>query len=285
MLKQFETMNYRKENEIGRAASQRLTAFTLIELLVVIAIIAILAAMLLPALARAKDKAQMTTDLNNHKQIMLGMLMYSMDAEDHFPDPGWQPAYDSWAAGGGMQFTAAGTAAGLQNVLDNPVMGQLAFFKRGLLFPYLNNQKTLMCPLDRASSGGYYSRLQYLTSYMWNGAIVRYQLPVSSSRFRTVKTTDAALKATYVVQWENDETQTSSGMWNDFANFPDQGISGRHGEGAVVGLLGGSAMKMSRREFWTQAGTLATKGANGNGGRKAYANPPAGQNNLLWWWR
>ena len=96
-------------------------AFTLIELLVVIAIIAILAAMLLPALARAKEKALLANCLSNLKQLGMTMTMYTGDNREQFPASG----------------------------RDWPQMPFVDLLK--LIDPYIstNNRSFFRCPADR----------------------------------------------------------------------------------------------------------------------------------------
>jgi prepilin-type N-terminal cleavage/methylation domain-containing protein/prepilin-type processing-associated H-X9-DG protein len=97
--------------------SRGLTGFTLIELLVVIAIIAILAAMLLPALAKAKVRAQGISCINNMKQLQLASMLYSNDNNELLPG-------NSGVTSGGPFIGAAGGepnwVAGSMATLDSP---------------------------------------------------------------------------------------------------------------------------------------------------------------------
>jgi prepilin-type N-terminal cleavage/methylation domain-containing protein/prepilin-type processing-associated H-X9-DG protein len=148
--------------------------FTLIELLVVIAIIAILAAMLLPALSKARDKANTTACMNNARQLGLAWMMYADDNNDIIP-----PAGSTSAAGYSGPTWINGVLNWGWGNRDNTNTVHLTHSALG---PYARNPAVYRCPADRNTASGAWGEALRVRSYAMNGYLLG-GVPVNMASF------------------------------------------------------------------------------------------------------
>ena len=209
-------------------------AFTLVELLVVIAIIAILAALLLPGLSHAQNQTAETADLNNLRQVMIALHVYTADNKDVLTWPNWDygGAMPDGTARAGWLYTPDLSARGT-NVFNG---------KAGLLWNSLRGGKVLLCPMDQpdelyaTKSGKVAQRPQQLSSYIMNGAVMGFR---SGYHSNAPPVTISQMRPGDCVLWEADGRDPFN--FNDGSSWPSEGITTRHLNGATQAAVDGSS--------------------------------------------
>jgi prepilin-type N-terminal cleavage/methylation domain-containing protein/prepilin-type processing-associated H-X9-DG protein len=224
----------------------RIRGFTLIELLVVIAIIAILAAILLPALQRAKVRAVAISCMNNQKQLQLGWQVYTGENQEYIPGNQWQME-------SGRDGFSRGSANWLTGWLD-PRLTNNADNTNAILFLdpqwsslgyYISSANVYRCPASRLQvqeGGVYYPLARTVSMNGWMGYVLAPQNPGFELFHKTTDIAKLSTSRTLVFVDERDDS-VDDGCFaidmvgNQAVNVP----SDYHGGSAPVTFADGHA--------------------------------------------
>ncbi len=241
------------------SANPRSRGFTLIELLVVIAIIAILAAILLPVLAKAKEKGKRAQCINNLRQVGMVCLMYASDNSDKF----LAAAFDS---GWGIQNPVKMDATMLSAAVDVGFNTNLNGSAQGSLGP-----SVWSCPnrptLPAETNGVWALGFQYyggVTNWYWRGTAHAASAPVKT----TTSKAQWMLAADLILNFANS---SGASVWGDPTQPADSGFSNlpAHPNGNMP--AGGNELFADGSVLWIQAARMYNfYGTSAAGGRQFY---------------